>query len=32
MQIGVVSVVLATLLAIAAGWAVLTLAARRSRQ
>jgi hypothetical protein len=32
MQIGVVSVVLATLLAFAAGWAVLTLAARRSRQ
>jgi hypothetical protein len=32
MQVGVVSVVLTTLLAFAAGWAVLTLAARRSRQ
>jgi hypothetical protein len=32
MQVGVVSVVLTTLLAFAAGWTVLTLAARRSRQ
>jgi Family of unknown function (DUF6069) len=32
MQVGVVSVALTTLLAFAAGWAVLTLAARRSRQ
>ena len=32
MQVGLVSVVLTTLLAFAAGWAVLTLAARRSRQ
>jgi Family of unknown function (DUF6069) len=32
MQVGVVSVVLTTLLGFAAGWAVLTLAARRSRQ
>jgi uncharacterized membrane protein len=32
MQVGVVSVVLTTLLAFVAGWAVLTLAARRSRQ
>ena len=32
MQVGAVSVVLTTLLAFAAGWAVLTLAARRSRQ
>jgi hypothetical protein len=32
MQVGVVSVVLTTLLAFAAGWAVFTLAARRSRQ
>ena len=31
-QVGAVSVVLTTLLAFAAGWAVLTLAARRSRQ
>jgi Family of unknown function (DUF6069) len=31
MQVGVVSVVLTTLLAFAAGWTVLTLAARRSR-
>ena len=32
MQVGVVSVVLTTLLAFAAGWAVLLLAARRSRR
>jgi len=32
MKVGVVSVVLTTLLAFAAGWAVLTLAARRSRR
>jgi Family of unknown function (DUF6069) len=32
MQVGVVSVVLTTLLAFAAGWAVLMLAARRSRR
>ena len=32
MQVGVVSVVLTTLLAFAAGWTVLTLAARRSRR
>jgi hypothetical protein len=32
MQVGVVSVVLTTLLAFAAGWAVLMMAARRSRQ
>jgi hypothetical protein len=32
MQVGVVSVVLTTLLAFVAGWAVLTLAARRSRR
>jgi hypothetical protein len=32
MQVGVVSVVLTTLLAFAAGWAVLSLAARRSRR
>jgi hypothetical protein len=32
MQVGVVSVALTTHLAFAAGWAVLTLAARRSRQ